>query len=83
MAINEFGTRLIDLFNRVRTSYGGPTFPREKWARRLNRSDSPESSRPAGPAAAGPAVAKVGRRPATCGHCRIRTHSLLAGRPGA
>ena len=40
-----------------------PFFPWEKWVRRLNGSDSPESGRPTGPAAAGPAVAKVGRRP--------------------
>ena len=37
-----------------------------------------KSGRPAGPAAARPAVAKVGHRLATCGYYGIRTHSLLS-----
>ena len=54
-------SRSIRLIGYGRASVD-PLFPREKWVRRLNRLDNPENGRPAGPAAAGPAVANVGHR---------------------
>ena len=69
-------TRSIDPDNRDGRVGAGPTFPDkvgpEVYGVRYSRKSGPTCR-----TGRGPAVAKVGRRPATCGHYGIQTHSLL------